>query len=80
MVSLGKPEMRRVYRFTKVALFITGISLFSYGAWFFAYWKLNYPDSSDFWFGIFPMYLGAMSFLIAFAMREDWFTDARKYW
>ena len=75
MRAFTTKEMTMLYRLTKSSFIIGGIILIVYG-------------SSDFFqpvvdghlFGIFPIYVGAMLILIAAAMKEDWFTNARGYW
>jgi len=72
--------MRRVYRFTKWTLVAAGVFLAAYGLWFFVSMLLTDRAEESFWFGLVPVYIGAMMILLSLAMKEDWFTNARKYW
>ena len=80
MKTFGRFEMRRLYRFTKTMLVITGTVLIVYGAWFFVDSLLLDPAGGAFWLGALPIYIGSMMIIISMAMKEDWFTNARKYW
>jgi hypothetical protein len=78
---LTSAEMVLLYKFTKGSMFAIGLGLLGYGIWWLASpFILDIPGGSLWFFGIFPIYVGAMIILIAFAMKEDWFTNARKYW
>jgi hypothetical protein len=59
---------------------LVGGGLVGYGLWYFVTRYLSNPSSPSFWLGMLPTYLGAMLLLAATAMKEDWFTNARKYW
>lgn len=73
-------NMRKLYRFAKVAVAFGGSVLVAYGLWLMTR-PFFFPDvGPGFWFGLFPLYLGAMMILVSLAMKEDWFTNARKYW
>jgi len=80
MPSFGRREMQRLYRFTRATLVAAGVFLAAYGAWFFADTFLMDPKDAGFWLGILPIYIGCMMILVSLAMKEDWFTNARKYW
>ncbi|HZW57832.1 MAG TPA: hypothetical protein VFF30_16200 [Nitrososphaerales archaeon] len=80
MKAFGRVEMRRLYRFTKATLLVFGGLLIAYGTWFFLGSLLSNPDDGAFWLGILPIYVGSMMIIISLAMKEDWFTNARKYW
>ena len=54
--------------------------LAAYGAWFFVDTFLIDPKNAGFWLGMLPIYIGCMMILVSLAMKEDWFTNARKYW
>jgi hypothetical protein len=73
-------EKRALYNLTKAALLVVGLGMTAYGLWFFVSQYLKSPGNSDYWFGIFPAYLGSMMVLISFAMKLEWFTDARRFW
>lgn len=74
------PDMRRLYRFARVAVAFGGGVLVAYGIWLMMS-PFFFPEvDPGFWFGLFPLYLGAMMILVSLAMKEDWFTNARKYW
>lgn len=66
-----------LYRLTKSGFIIGGIILIVYGSWDFFQPVVGGQLSL---FGIFPIYVGAMLILVAAAMKEDWFTNARRYW
>jgi len=72
--------MQRVYRFTKATLILAGSFLSGYGVYFFVTMFMTERDDSSYWLGILPIYIGGMMILLSFAMKEDWFTNARKYW
>jgi len=80
MPSFGQREMRRLYRFTRATLVGAGVFLAAYGAWFFVSTFLTDSKNAAYWLGILPIYLGCMMILVSLAMKEDWFTNARKYW
>ena len=70
-----------LYKFTKSSMFALGLGLLGYGAWWISSpFILRVPAGPLWFFGIFPIYVGAMIILIALAMKEDWFTNARRYW
>ncbi|MHB8565778.1 MAG: hypothetical protein ACYC7D_06135 [Nitrososphaerales archaeon] len=73
-------DMRSLYRFAKTIFASAGVAIIAYGIWFLGSPLLFSQDNPDSWFGIFPLYLGAMMILLSLAMKEDWFTNARKYW
>jgi len=76
----GPAEMRRVYRFTRLTFVLAGLFLDTYGAWFFVTMFLSQRNEESYWLGLLPIYIGAMMILVSLAMKEDWFTNARKYW
>jgi hypothetical protein len=80
MRVLTPKEMIRVYHFTKGTLVAAGLFLIGYGGWDIINSFLLSQSGSHGWFGIFPCYVGAMLILISLAMKEDWFTNARRYW
>lgn len=81
MRILTSREMILLYKLTKTAMFLGGIVLLGDGAWWLATPYLLRIASGPLWlFGIFPMYVGSMLILVALAMKEDWFTNARRYW
>jgi len=73
-------EKKTLYRFSKSILILAGAFLVLYGGWYAVDGFLSSPGSSQFWFGIFPAYVGSMMILISLAMRIEWFTDARRFW
>ena len=80
MRALTPSEMVFLYKFTKSAMFVVGIALVGYGIWWLVDPIVFHLNSPLWLIGIFPVYVGAMLVLIALAMKEDWFTNARKYW
>ena len=80
MRALTSSEMILLYRFTKSTMIVGGAILLGYGAWWLSGPIIYHIGSPLYLFGIFPMYVGAMVILIALAMKEDWFTNARRYW
>ena len=80
MRAFTSNEMILLYRFTKTAMIAGGVILLGYGAWWLASPFVFHTSDSLYLFGIFPVYVGAMVILIALAMKEDWFTNARRYW
>ena len=80
MPLFGQIEMRRLYRFTRATLVVAGVFLAVYGAWFLVDTFLADPENAGYWLGVLPIYIGCMMILLSFAMKEDWFTNARKYW
>jgi hypothetical protein len=81
MKALTPAEMVMLYKFTKSSMIAGGVFLIGYGAWWLLGPFLLGTASDPLWlFGIFPLYVGAMFILIALAMKEDWFTNARRYW
>jgi hypothetical protein len=80
MRALSTQEMVMVFRLTRSCLFAGGAGLFGFGLWYVLepmIYNVGNPLSS---LGIFPIYVGGMLILIALAMKEDWFTNARRYW
>lgn len=73
-------EMGNLYRLTKGSFIVGGMLLISYGALGLAEAFAARAGVQVSWFGIFPVYVGAMLILFAAAMKEDWFTNARRYW
>jgi hypothetical protein len=73
-------EKKALYTFTKAMLIVLGSALLVYGTWFFISRFLGSPHNPEFWFGIFPAYLGCMMILVSIAMKIEWFTDARRFW
>jgi hypothetical protein len=80
MRPLELKEKRQLYRFTKVLMVALGIALIAYGGWFFAINFIGDAHNLEYWFGIFPAYLGSMLILVSLAMKVEWFTDARRFW
>jgi hypothetical protein len=80
MRPLELKEKRQLYKFTKVLVIVLGVSLIAYGGWFFAINLFQDPSNLQYWFGIFPAYLGSMLILVSLAMKVEWFTDARRFW
>lgn len=69
-----------LYKFTKGISIAIGVSLIGFGSWVLID-TLVFGVANSLWLiAIFPIYIGAMLILVALAMREDWFTNARKYW
>jgi hypothetical protein len=73
-------EKRALYRFTKVVLVTAGAFLLLFGGWYLFGGALGAERDPEFWFGIFPIYVGVMMILISLAMRIEWFTDTRSFW
>ncbi len=73
-------ELIRLYKLSRTGAILVGIVLLGYGTWLLVSSRLSDPSSLSSWFGIFPIYLGAMLLIVAAAMREDWFTNVRRYW
>lgn len=83
MSKLRDVELKRkkaLYSFTKTALVIIGVFLIIYGCYFAISQFFTVPSSPQFWFGVFPAYVGAMMILISMAMKLEWFTNARRFW
>jgi hypothetical protein len=80
MRPLEHREKTALYKFTKGILISLGVFLIIYGGWYVGYGLLQDPHNSQYWFGIFPAYVGSMMILISLAMRIEWFTDARRFW
>lgn len=80
MRPLELSEKKTLYKFTKAVLIILGLLLLALGAWYLANGLLGAERDPEFWFGIFPAYIGVMMILISLAMRIEWFTDARRFW
>jgi hypothetical protein len=73
-------KKRQLYKFTKTLMIALGASLIVYGGWYFATSLVENPSSLQYWFGIFPAYVGSMMILVSLAMKVEWFTDARRFW
>lgn len=69
-----------LYKFARAGMIAGGLFLLGYGSWWLVSPILLHYSNPLYLFGIFPVYVGAMLILIALAMREDWFTNARRYW
>jgi uncharacterized membrane protein HdeD (DUF308 family) len=80
MRALTSSEMALLYKFTKATMIVGGVILLGYGAWWLSSPIIYHTNAPLYIFGIFPIYVGAMVILIALAMKEDWFTNARRYW
>jgi uncharacterized membrane protein HdeD (DUF308 family) len=80
MRSLSTKEMVLVFRVARSCFFGGGSVLLVFGAWYLASPLVYHVDNPVALLGIFPIYIGGMLILVAFAMKEDWFTDARRYW
>lgn len=80
MRPLEQREKESIYKFSKGTLFVAGAFLVGFGCWYFVTFLISDPHSLQYWFGIFPAYIGAMMILFGFAMRLEWFTDARRFW
>jgi len=76
---LAREEKIRLYKFVRAAAAIFGAALVIFGTWELVSSLLANPRNLSSWFGIFPVYVGAMILLIAAAIKEDWFTNARRY-
>lgn len=73
-------EKKALYRFTKAVLLVSGILLLAVGVWYLASGLIGAERDLEYWFAIFPAYIGVMMILISLAMRIEWFTDARRFW
>ena len=80
MRALELNKKKALYSFTKVVLAIVGVALVISGCWYLVSQYLVAPNNPEFWFGLFPAYIGAMMILISIAMKLEWFTDARRFW
>ncbi|MDG6905702.1 MAG: hypothetical protein JRN20_07960 [Nitrososphaerota archaeon] len=80
MRPLEQREKESIYKFSKGTLFAAGIFLVAFGCWYFVAQLIAEPQNLGYWFGVFPAYLGAMMILFGFAMKLEWFTDARRFW
>ena len=80
MLRFGPKEMRRLFRFTRATFAGAGVFLAAYGTWFLVTTFIADPKDAGYWLGILPIYIGCMMILVSLAMKEDWFTNARKYW
>lgn len=80
MRPLLTQEKIRLYKFAKGTAIVLGAGLVGVGLWELVTSLISDPGSSSSWFGIFPIYIGAMLMLIAAAMTVDWFTNMRRYW
>ena len=80
MRALELRKKKALYSFTKVVLVVVGAVLVVSGCWYLLSQYLAAPNNPEFWFGLFPAYIGAMMILISIAMKLDWFTDARRFW
>ncbi|MCL4518230.1 MAG: hypothetical protein M1587_03440 [Thaumarchaeota archaeon] len=80
MRPLEQREKESIYKFSKGTLFAAGVFLIAFGAWYFVTYLISDPHNPQYWFGIFPAYLGSMMVLFGFAMKLEWFTDARSFW
>ncbi|MDH2901272.1 MAG: hypothetical protein PXY39_09895 [archaeon] len=81
MKALTSSEMILLYKFTRSAMLAGGLILLGYGAWWLSIPFIYHASNTPLYlFGIFPIYVGSMIILIALAMKEDWFTNARRYW
>ncbi len=80
MRALTSKEMALVYRVARSCFFGAGSVLCAFGIWYSVepfFYHINNPLAT---LGIFAIYIGVMLILIAMAMKEDWFTNARRYW
>ena len=73
-------EMTALYQLTRTFMFGGGLALVGYGSWRLANPLILHVSDPLWLFGIFPAYVGAMLILISLAMKEDWFTNTRRYW
>ena len=80
MRALELRKKKALYSFTKVVLVVVGVVLVVSGCWYLVSQYLEAPNNPEFWFGLFPAYIGAMMILISIAMKLEWFTDARRFW
>jgi uncharacterized membrane protein HdeD (DUF308 family) len=78
--ALTTSEMALLYKFAKSSMIVAGIVLLGFGSWWLLVPIIYHASAPLYLFGIFPIYIGAMIILIALAMKEDWFTNARRYW
>jgi hypothetical protein len=72
--------MGNLFRATRIIFITIGFVLIGYGGWDVLSPFLGDANNAMSWFGLFPLYVGSMLLLIALAMKEDWFTNARRYW
>jgi uncharacterized membrane protein YvlD (DUF360 family) len=80
MRALTTKEMVVLYRATRGCLLVGGAVMLVGGLWYFVtpiLFHLNNPLTA---LGLFPAYIGGMLIIVAAAMKEDWFTNARRYW
>ncbi|MGI0091675.1 MAG: hypothetical protein ACREBS_08200, partial [Nitrososphaerales archaeon] len=73
MRPLDLDEKKTLYNFTKTVLLVSGILLTIYGGWFLVSQFITAPHNPEFWFGLFPGYIGSMMILISLAMKLEWF-------
>ncbi len=80
MRAFTSSEMIMLYRVARTCFFVGGAGLLTYGAWFLVYPTVYHVNNPLALVGILPIYIGGMLILVAAAMKEDWFTNARRYW
>jgi predicted membrane channel-forming protein YqfA (hemolysin III family) len=72
--------MVMLFRITRTGLLFGGSILAAGGIWYWLGPVVYHVENPLSPLGIFPLYIGGMLILIAAAMKEDWFTNARRYW
>jgi hypothetical protein len=77
---LEHEEKKALYRLAKLMLMAVGAVLIAYGGFILFSGLFLGPQNGQYWFGIFPIYLGSMMILISLAMKVEWFTDTRRFW
>lgn len=71
--------MKNLYKISRFIFVATGIILIVYGSSILSHLFLV-ANAGISLIGIFPIYVGGMLLIVAAAMKEDWFTNTRKYW
>ncbi|HKW03936.1 MAG TPA: hypothetical protein VJN71_01435 [Nitrososphaerales archaeon] len=69
-----------MYKISKIIFIATGIILIVYGSSILTSLFSVGTSAQVSLIGIFPIYVGGMLLIVAAAMKEDWFTNARRYW
>jgi uncharacterized membrane protein YvlD (DUF360 family) len=80
MRALTSREMALVFRVTRSCFLGGGALLVVFGLWYIVTPILYHLSNPLLTIGIFPAYIGGMLILVGAAMKEDWFTAARRYW
>jgi uncharacterized membrane protein HdeD (DUF308 family) len=71
--------MKNLFKISRLIFIAAGIILIVYGSSILSHLFLG-ANAGISLFGIFPVYVGGMLLIVAAAMKEDWFTNARRYW